>query len=409
MAPDVGQRFLDNTNYLDTGRPGSHGRKPIFHDQFELAPLADLAVQFDYRLHGADQGPLSGTLQPQVVDGVAQSSDRPFERLYLLFLLSGTVHTLGHPLENLHRLKGVREVLQDHVVQLAGYPPAFGLPDLAQGLFGTLALGNVLYSTLVTRDTSTGVIDGARVGRDPHSASVFTVHLYLEAAHKAIPQRELVELLPAFRFYVKLVPDVGDGPKQLLGRLVAQHPGHRGVRRQKPSVDRALEDSFDGILEDRTVLLLGLPALATHVSVPELPLDGAVEPGQVILHEVVVGTGFHGRDGCVLPDPAAHYNERKVYKPLTPEQPERRQRAEGRHGMVGDDEIPTASNERGLHSRLGVDPLPGGVVPPPAQHPHQEQGVVLGVLDEQDIERHTHSVTSPASSAQAAAHVSTRV
>src|SRR5215208_173142 len=195
-------------------------------------------------------------------------------------------------------------------MQLAGYPPTFGLPDLAQGLFGPLALGNVLYSTFVTRDTSTGVIDGARVGRDPHKISVFTVHLYLEAAHEAIPQRALVELLPASRFYVKLVPDIGDGPKQLLGRLVAQHSGHRGVRRQKPSVDRCLVDPFDGILEDRTVLLLGLPALAAHVSLPELPLDGAVEPGEVVLHEVVVGSGFHCRDGGVLADLAAHDDER---------------------------------------------------------------------------------------------------
>src|SRR5215203_3152718 len=167
MAPDVGQRFLDDASHLHTGRPGDRGRKPIFHHQLELAAFADLAIQFDDGLHGADQEPLPGTLQPQVIDGVAQASDRPLERLYLVFRLSGAVYTLRHPPENLHRLKGVREVLQDHVVQLAGYPLTFGLPDLAQGLFGPLALGNVLYSTLVTRDTSTSIIDGARAGRTP--------------------------------------------------------------------------------------------------------------------------------------------------------------------------------------------------------------------------------------------------
>src|SRR5215208_4687090 len=403
MAPDVSQCLLDDTNHLDTGRSGPHGRKPLVHDQFELAPFADLAVQFDDRLHGANQWPLPDALEPQVVDGVTQASDRPFERFYLVLGLSGAVNTLRHPPEDLHRLQGVREVLKDHVVQFAGYPAALGLPDLAQGLLGPLALGNVLYRTFVTRDCSIVVVDGPRVGRDPHKVSVFTVHLYLEAATEAIPLREPIELLPASRLNVELLPDVRDGPKQFLRRLVAKHPGHRGVRRQKPSVDRGLEDSFDSILEDRTVLLLSLPALATHFCVPELPLDGAVEPGQVILHEVVVGTGFHGRDGCVLPDTAAHYDERHVYKPLTSEQTERRQRAEGRHGMVRDDEIPTASIERGLHGRRAIDPLPDGAVPTPAQHPHQEQGVVLGVLDEQDSERHTHS---GASSAQAKARVS---
>src|SRR5215204_1967668 len=221
MAPDVGQRLLDDANHLDTSRPGDGIRKPFVHDHLELAPLSDLSVQFDDRLNGADQRTLPDALEPQVVDGVAQASDRPLEGLYLASYLSGAVHALRHPPEDLHRLQGVREVLQDDVVQLAGYPLAFGFPDLTQGLLGPLALGNVLYSPLVIRDTPPGVVDGARVGRDPHGRRVFTVHLYLEAAHEAIPQREPVELLPAPWLHVDLVPDVGDGPEQLLGRLVA--------------------------------------------------------------------------------------------------------------------------------------------------------------------------------------------
>src|ERR671911_2979723 len=403
MAPDVGQCFLDDANHLDTCRPRDRAWKPIFNDELELAALADLAVQFDYRLRGVDQRPFPGTLQPQVVDGIAQPRDRPLERLDLVFYLSGPVRALGHPPENLHRLQGVREVLQDHVVQLASYPAALGLPDLAQRLLGPLTPGNVLYGTLVARDISTIIVDGARVGRDPHKVSVFTEHLYLEAADDAIPQREPIELLPAFWLCVELVPDIGDGPEQLLGRLVAQHPRHCGIRRQKPAVDAGLEDTFDGVLEDRTVLRLGLPALATYLGFPELPLDSAVESGQVILHEVVVGAGLHGRDGGVLADLAAHDDERQVHKPLAPEQLQGRQRTEGRHGMVGDDKVPTASGERGLHGRRGLDPLPGKVVSTPAQHPHQKQDVVLGVLDEQDSERQTHSGKRPARTSQATA------
>src|SRR5215217_7600828 len=373
MAPDVGQRLLDDANHLDTSRPGDGIRKPFVHDQLELAPLSDLSVQFDDRLNGADQRTLPDALEPQVVDGVAQASDRPPQSLYLPSYLSGAVHALGHRPED----------LQDDVVQLAGYPAALGLPDLAPGLLGPPALCNVLQGALVTRDTSFGVIDGACVGRDPHRFSVFTEHPHLEASCKTLPQRYLVELLPAFRLCVELVPDIGDGPEHLLGRLVAEDPCHRGISRQEPSVDRGLEDSFDSVLEDRTVLLLCLPALATYVCLSELPLDGAVEPGEVVLHKVVVGSGFHGRDGGVLADLTAHDDERQVHKTLAPEQPERGRRAEGRHAMVGDDEVPTAPVERGLHGRRGVDPLPGGVVSAPAQAPHQECGIVLGVLDEQ--------------------------
>src|SRR4029450_5250108 len=64
--------------------------------------------------------------------------------------------------------------------------------------------------------------------------------------------------------------------------------------------------------------------------------------------------------------------------------------------MVGDDEVPTAPVERGLHVLRGVYPLPGGIVPSLAQRPQKEQGVILGVLDQQDPEIHTHySGTSP--------------
>src|SRR5918995_6829040 len=261
MAPDVGQCFLYDANHLDTCRARDLGRKPIFHDELELAALADLAVQVDDRLHGADQRPFPGALQPQVVDGVVQARDRPLERLDLVFYLSGPVRALGHPPENLHRLQGVREVLQPHVVQLAGYAAALGLPDLAQRLLGPLALGNVLYGALVARDPAPGVVDGARVDGDPHVASVFAKHLHLEAAHEAVPQREPVDLLPAFRLRVELATDVRDGLQQLLRGLVAEHAGHRGVGRQEPPLDRRLEDPLDGVLEDGAVLILGLPPL----------------------------------------------------------------------------------------------------------------------------------------------------
>src|SRR5215203_7182487 len=101
MAPDVGQRFLNDANNLDTCGPGDCVRKSVVHDQLELAPVANLAVQFDDRLHGTDQGSLPVALEPQVVDGVAQACYRPFECLYLASYLSGAVRALGHPPENL--------------------------------------------------------------------------------------------------------------------------------------------------------------------------------------------------------------------------------------------------------------------------------------------------------------------
>src|SRR5215203_205266 len=545
VAPHVGQGLLDHAHHLHARGPGEPHREPVVHDQLEFATPADLAVQLDYGGDGADEGPLPGAFEAQIVDGLAQSPHGPLQRLYLSIRLPGGVRALGHPLRDLHGLQGVGQVLQDHVVQLAGYATALGLPDLTQGFLGALALGDVLDGAFVANDLALVVVDGAGVGRDPHRGAILAEQLRLEAVHDTVPHHEPGELPPAFRIHVELFSDAGDGPEQLLGGLVAEHAGHRGVRRHELPFDRGLEDPLDGVLEDGPVLLLGPPALllglpplgdvlvdehdlldlafgilhrvdvslhpavghdahagdggvglipdrrhrrgfsceglldvghyalldelavlqdvvsrylvqrdapellprpvdpqrsavggedlgakgglldhesetrlrgpqrrlgpaplAAYLGLPELPLDGAVEPGEVVLHEVVVGTSLHGRDGGILADLAAHDDEGQIHEALAPEQPQRRRRAEGRHGVVGDDEVPTCPIEGGLHILRSVYPLPRGVVPALAQHPQEEQGVVLRVLDDEDFEIHAHSSTYFRGLARMRAHAS---
>src|SRR5215212_8200773 len=60
-----------------------------------------------------------------------------------------------------------------------------------------------------------------------------------------------------------------------------------------------------------------------------------------------------------------------------------RRRAESRHGVVCDHEVPLPLIESGLHGPRGVDPLADGVVAATPQLPQEEQGVVFVVLDEQ--------------------------
>src|SRR5215218_4639902 len=165
---------------------GESHRKPVVHDQFEFATPADLAVQLDYGGDGADEGPLPGAFEAQIVDGFAQSPHGPLQRLYLLIRLAGTSRAFGHPLRDLHGLQGVGQVLQDHVVQLAGYAAALGLPDLAQGFLGPLALGDVLDGAFVANDLALVAVDGAGVGRDPHRGAILAEQLRLEAVHDTV-------------------------------------------------------------------------------------------------------------------------------------------------------------------------------------------------------------------------------
>src|SRR5215217_2061920 len=125
------------------------------------------------------------------------------------------------------------------------------------------------------------------------------------------------------------------------------------------------------------------PAFPAALRLPELPLDGGVEPGEVVLHYIVLRPGLHRRHRDVLTYVAADDNERQIREALAPEQLQRRQRAEGRHGVVCDHEVPLPLVESGLHGPRGVDPLADGIVPATPQLPQEEQGVVFVVLDDQ--------------------------
>jgi hypothetical protein len=91
-----------------------------------------------------------------------------------------------------------------------------------------------------------------------------------------------------------------------------------------------------------------------------------------------------------LADPAAHDDERQVHEALGPQQVERREGVEGRHVVVGDDEVPRLVLEGGLHLPGGVDPPGGRLVAAASELPEEQQGVVLRVLHEQHPERGAH-------------------
>ena len=64
-------------------------------------------------------------------------------------------------------------------------------------------------------------------------------------------------LLPALWVLPEPVSRVGDGRYEVARGLVAEKTGHGGVGRQDVPVARDPADAHGGILEDRTVLLLG--------------------------------------------------------------------------------------------------------------------------------------------------------
>ena len=98
-------------------------------------------------------------LDAQVVDGVPQplggapdGVDGPLE-------LPFELRPLGLEHHDPKRRRGVGEILEDAVVQVAGHPVALGLPYLPHRLLGPLALGYVVYGPYQPRRTPP---DGSR-------------------------------------------------------------------------------------------------------------------------------------------------------------------------------------------------------------------------------------------------------
>jgi len=130
-------------------------------------------------------------------------------------------------------------------------------------------------------------------------------------------------------------------------------------------------------------------ALAAHLGVPQLPLDGRDQPPEIALGEEILRTRLHRLDRDVLADRAGDENERGIGIARA-QQGEGRRPAERRHAVVADHEIPGMTVEGGRHGGWGVDSLECRLVARLLQLPQQQSGVVFGVFRDQHPQRDAH-------------------
>jgi hypothetical protein len=130
----------------------------------------------------------------------------------------------------------------------------------------------------------------------------------------------------------------------------------------------------------------GLGALAPHLRIAQLAVDGGNETREVVLDDVVVGAVFHRLDGNLFANRARHEDERHL-EPAVAHHCQRGGPAESRHRVIGDDQIPVVAIEL-FGKCLGVvDASAVGLVAALAQVLDQEQRVGFGVLNQQEAER----------------------
>jgi hypothetical protein len=164
-----------------------------------------------------------------------------------------------------------------------------------------------------------------------------------------------------------------------------------GVARQGPgqallqqgAVGQAGQGIEIGRLVQRRLGFLPAPPIGR---LGELALDGRAEPAEGVLEHVVLGAGAHGADGDVLADVARDDDERQVGGQAA-DDVQRQQAAEIRHGVVGNDDVPAAGLEGPLQGLGVIDALTVGLEAGLSEDPDEQQGVVVGVLDDQQAQR----------------------
>ena len=118
----------------------------------------------------------------------------------------------------------------------------------------------------------------------------------------------------------------------------------------------------------------------------QLALHGRGEPGQPVLHHVIVRPALHRGDGHILADVPGDNDDGNVVAGLVQEL-DRGRRAELGHDEVGNDQIPLPLGQSGAHSLSTIHPHMIDEIAAAAQFEQDQIGVVFRILDQQQVQR----------------------
>ena len=132
-------------------------------------------------------------------------------------------------------------------------------------------------------------------------------------------------------------------------------------------------------------LLIGLAPRAPARRLAQFAVHRRTEPRQPAFDQIVIGAGPHRRDRQLFADCTGDQEKGQV-KTARLDQLEGLHSAEPWHPVIGDHEIPRRLVQRRLQRLGGVHPLGRHRVTGVLEFAHQQLGVELGVVDQQDAQ-----------------------
>jgi len=178
-----------------------------------------------------------------------------------------------------------------------------------------------------------------------------------------------------------------------LVRRVAEDPLGAAVEDGDPELVVDHHDAVAGNGEDLAVAFLHCPAIGLQLAplvaslcLAQLAFDRRQEAAGLAFQDVVLRARFQCRDRHLLTDRAGDEDERHLARMLA----HHRQSigaVEARHAVVGDDNVPGVVGECGAKVVCGVDPAKVEMVVAALELADKEIGIVLRVLDDQELDR----------------------
>ncbi len=166
------------------------------------------------------------------------------------------------------------------------------------------------------------------------------------------------------------------------------------VRSAEARVDDADDIRVDEVPQVRLFfaqLGFGAPVLGAQAAVAQLALHRGGQPLEVLLDQIVGGAGAHRLHRGLFADGAGDDDEGNIELGLL-HQLQRSTRAEARHAVIREDQVPAAPRQSRRKCLGGVDALELRIGKGPLQLGGHQQEVVFRILGDQDMQPRRHDL-----------------
>ena len=167
-----------------------------------------------------------------------------------------------------------------HAIECRLENSVFAALAFNQRFFHTFASGNILKRSFIIFSRAIFIANNTAVLREPNFFSVFAVSLKLVTQQYPALLQQTTRFCSILRIDVELICNIGNVLDHCRRRFISQNSGEGGIDCDEAAFKRRLKNTFDGVLDNGSIVLLSLFHLPVEWSTLECCSRGAREDGK---------------------------------------------------------------------------------------------------------------------------------